>query len=356
VPSLVEGGLMERSRRQLIGGAAATVGAALIGGSSASAARKPVTSDAIRELFAPLPGTNSIRIVAAATDRTSALDVSMDPGQQLFIGSAFKAFVAAEALRQDDSPNVVDTISQRQLALDESVWSPDSATFNPPHLSGQVSERTALEAMVLHSDNTGADMVLKQVGPDNVRAFIASAGLTKTLIPDSTRSFIGYLFGVPDPDAFTWADFEAIQNQPYVNPALNETNTMASSADDLVSFYSRALPGSDFFQNEATSQEFRELLSIGDIIWILPFPLAVSAFSKGGEIDMPGFHALCAAGGIFFDDVWAFFAFTINWPSPEQSDPVTQEAWATACAQALQLVKDALQAPGAGGGELPATL
>ena len=196
---------------------------------------------------------------------------------------------------------------------------PTSATFNPPHLSGQVSERTALEAMVLHSDNTGADMVLKQVGPDNVRTFIASAGLTQTLIPDSTRSFIGYLFGVPDPDAFTWADLMAIQNQPYVNPALNQTNTMASSADDLVSFYSRALPGSDFFQNEATSQEFRELLSIGDIIWILRFPLAVSSFAKGGEIDSPGFHALSAAGGIFFDDVWAFFAFIINWPAPEQS-------------------------------------
>ena len=32
---------------------------------------------------------------------------------------------------------------------------------------------------MLHSDNTGADMMLKQVGPDNVRTFIASAGLTR---------------------------------------------------------------------------------------------------------------------------------------------------------------------------------
>ena len=64
----------------------------------------------------------------------------------------------AEALRQADSPDVVQTITQRQLALDASVWSPDSATFNPPNLSGVVSERTALEAMILHSDNTGTDM------------------------------------------------------------------------------------------------------------------------------------------------------------------------------------------------------
>lgn len=349
---------MERSRRELIGGAAVTVGAALVAGSSAVAATKRLPSDEIPRFFASLPGTNSLKIVAPATERTPAFDVSMNAGEQMFIGSSFKAFVAAEALRQDDSADVVQTISQRQLALDESVWSPDSATFNPPHLSGQVSERTALEAMVLHSDNTGADMALKQVGPDNVRAFIASAGLTKTLIPDSTRSFIGFLLGVPDPDAFTWADYAARTDLTFVNPPLNQTNTMASSADDLVSFYSRALalPGESFFQNDATLEEFRELLSLGDIIWLLPFPLAVSAFAKGGQIDSPGFHALCAAGGMFFDDVWVYFCFIINWPSPAQSDPATQGAWANACAEALQLVKDALQAPGSGGRRLPATL
>ena len=59
---------------------------------------------------------------------------------------------------------------------------------------------------------------------------------------------------------------------------------------------------------------------------------------------------------MFFDDVWVYFSFIINWPAPEQSDPATQDAWANACAQSLQLVKDALQAPGAGGQRLPATL
>ena len=102
------------------------------------------------------------------------------------MGSTFKAFVLGEELRQADSPDVVQTITERQLALDESVWSPDSDTFNPPHLSGKVTERTAIEAMILHSDNTGTDMCLEQVGTDKVRAFIASAGLTNTLIPEST--------------------------------------------------------------------------------------------------------------------------------------------------------------------------
>jgi beta-lactamase class A len=278
----------------------------------------------------------------------------MNAGERMFIGSTFKAFVAAEALRQADSADVVATITARQLALDASVWSPDSATFNPPHLAGQVSERTAMEAMVLHSDNTGADMMLKQVGPDNVRTFLTSAGLTNSSIPDSTRSFIGYLLGVPDPATFTWDDFVAKENDPFVNPPLRPTNTMASSPDDLVSFFSRALQG-EFFEHDATLGELRALLSIGDIIWLLPLPLGVSAFAKGGEIDAPGFHALCAAGGMYFDDVWVYFSFVINWPAPEQSDPATQAGWANAAAEALQRIKDSLAAPPSEG-RLPGTL
>ena len=99
-----------------------------------------------------------------------------------------------------------------------------------------MTERTALEAMILHSDNTGTDMSMKLVGVDKVRAFIASAGLTNTLIPESTRSFIGYLLGAPDYLTFTWDEYVAATNDPIVNSPLNTTQTMASSADDLVSY------------------------------------------------------------------------------------------------------------------------
>jgi beta-lactamase class A len=182
---------------------------------------------------------------------------------------------------------------------------------------------------------------LKQVGPENVRAFIASAGLTNTLIPDSTRSFIGYLLGAPDYLTFTWDQTVAAADDPFVNPPLNTTETLASSADDLVSFYSRALQG-DFFEHNETLNEFRAILSIGDIIWLLPIPLGVSAFAKGGSIDIPGFHAVCGAGGMFFDDIWVYFCFTINWTAAEQFDRATVAAWAEASSRALQIVKDAL--------------
>ncbi|WP_433969830.1 serine hydrolase [Tunturiibacter gelidiferens] len=67
--------------------------------------------------------------------------------------------------------------------------------FNPPNLIGKVSERTALEAMIMHSDNTGTDMCLKHVGPEKVRQFVASAGLKSCMIPESTRALFGYLLG-----------------------------------------------------------------------------------------------------------------------------------------------------------------
>jgi beta-lactamase class A len=333
---------MEKSRRHfLMGAAAATLGAAVVGVPEVAGATDSASSDRIARLFAKLPGTVSYKIVAPATQRTRRLKLSSNSSTRLFVGSAFKTFVLAEELRQAASPDVVQTITERQLALNESVWSPDSATFNPPNLSGMVTERTALEAMILHSDNTGADMCLKQAGTDNVRAFIVSAGLTNTLIPESTRSFIGYLLGAPDYLTFTWQQYLDAANEPFVNPPLNSTQTLASSADDLVSYYSRGLQG-EFFQNDQTLNEFRAILSLGDVIWLLPVPLGVSAFAKGGEIDVPGFHALCAAGGMFFDDVWVYFCFTINWTAPELSDPTTAAAWVAASRQALQLVKDAL--------------
>ena len=332
---------MGQSRRGfLAGAAAATVGAATMGVPELAGASGTDPTDRIRRLFTQLPGTNAIKIFAPATRETRRLQVSVKASERLFIGSAFKTFVLAEALRQAE-PDVLPTITGRQLALDASVWMTDSATFNPPNLTGTVSERTALEAMILHSDNTGTDMSLKQVGPDNVRALIASAGLTNTLIPDSTRSFAGYLLGAPDYLTFTWDQLVAAADDPFVNPALNTTQTLASSADDLVSWHSRALQG-EFFSGEAALNEYRAILSIGDVIWLLPFPLGVSAFAKGGSIDMPGFHAVCAAGGMFFDDVWVYFCFTINWDAAAESDPATVEAWAAAGSEALQLVKDAL--------------
>jgi beta-lactamase class A len=332
---------MTLSRRAFLAGAA--VSAMPLAVPVRAGAQKPVSAEEILRLFAGLPGDVAVKIVAPPHGSERGLLVESNASTRLFVGSAFKTFVLCEALRQADTPDVVQTISQRQLALDASVWSVDSATFNPPHLTGLVSERTALEAMILHSDNTGTDMSIKLVGPDNVRGFIASAGLTNTLIPDSTRVFFGYLLGAPDYKTFTWDDLVAAgeANAPIVNSPLNPVETMASSADDLVSCYSRALQG-EFFQNRETLNEFRRILAIGGAIWSVPLPLGVSAFVKGGSIDVPGFHALCVPGGMFFDGRWVYFCLTINWDATAETDPNTVTAFLAAASEALELVKAAL--------------
>ena len=326
-------------------GAGAAIGTMPLARSAIAGQKQGTSVEAILSLFKSLPGDVAIKIYAPATNGRPEFLVESNPSKTMFVGSAVKTFILCEALRQSDSPNVVRTLMAQQLALDASVWSLDSATFNPPNLIGKVSQRTALEAMILHSDNTGTDMSIKQVGPDKVREFIASIGLKNTMVPDSTRALFGYLLGSKEPKAFSWEDLGAAANSPMVNSPMNKVQTMASSADDLVSYYSRALHG-DFFKNKETLNEFRRILAMSDAIWLLPLPLGVSAFVKGGSIDVAGFHAVCAPGAMLFDDRWVYFCLAINWYAKAESDVDTVNAFTAAGSRALMMVKEELSACG----------
>jgi beta-lactamase class A len=334
---------MTSSRRRFLTGAAAQIGTMPLVRPTMAEEKEVVSSDAILALFKSLPGDVAMKIFAPAANGKAEFLVESNASKTMFVGSAIKTFILCEALRQADSPNVVQTLKATQLSLDASVWSVDSATFNPPNLIGKVSQRTALEAMILHSDNTGTDMSIKHVGPDKVRALIASMGLKNTMIPDSTRSLFGYLLGAKDPKAFSWEELGAAANSPMVNSPMNKMETMTSSADDFISYYSRALHG-EFFKNKETLHEFRRILAMSDAIWLLPLPLGVSAFVKGGSIDVPGFHAVCVPGGMLFDDRWVYFCLTINWYAKAESDVETVSAFAAAGNRALTMVKEALSA------------
>jgi beta-lactamase class A len=338
---------MLHSRRHFVTAAATTLGTLPLNtatsASAQSAPRQTVSSGEIAALFKDLPGDIAYKIYAPAVGGKPELLLSSNSSRQMFIGSAFKTFVLCETLRQLDGPDVRRSIASKQLSLDASVWSLDSATFNPPNLIGQVSLRTALEAMIMHSDNTGTDMCLKNAGPEKVRALIASAELKNTMIPESTRCFMGYLLGSKTYKTFTWDDIGAATNSSVVNTPLNKEQTMASTADDLVSYYSRAVQGA-FFKDKETLNQFRRILSLGDAIWLLPLPLGASAFCKGGSIDVEGFHAICAPGAMLFDDRWVYFAIAINWYAKPVADPATVKAFTAAGSRALALVKESLSA------------
>jgi beta-lactamase class A len=334
----------ERSgRRNFLKAIVGTAAMAPLGMMAEMGAESTANVQTILSLFEKLSGDKAVKIFAPAAKGKPAFTVEMNAAKQLFVGSAVKTFILAEALRQADTPNVVQTLTAKQLTLDASVWNLDSATFNPPNLIGAVSERTALEAMIQHSDNTATDMSLKLVGPDNVRRFIASAQLGNTEIPDSTRSLFGYLLGAKDYKTFSWNELMAAANSPMVNSPMNKAQTMASSAADFVSYYSRALQG-EFFQNKETLNEYRRILSLGDAIWLLPLPLGGSAFCKGGSIDVPGFHALCAPGGMLLEDRWVYFSFIYNWYAPAETDPKTVAEFLKSASQAMVMVKDVLAA------------
>jgi beta-lactamase class A len=81
---------------------------------------------------------------------------------------------------------------------------------------------------------------------------------------------------------------------------------------------------------------------MGDAIWLLPLPLGVSAFCKGGSIDVAGFHAVCAPGGMLFDGRWVYFCLAFNWYAKAKTDVDTASAFAAAGSRALTMVKDAL--------------
>jgi beta-lactamase class A len=307
------------------------------------------------ELFDALPGTKALKIWAPPDAGRPEWSAASDADRELVIASAFKVFVLAEYLRQAEAtldpaaatPLAVQLIEQLQeeLVLDEAVFTLGSPIFNPPNLTGKVTARTVLQAMILESDDTAADMALQRIGPERVRELIASLGLAQTRIPDSTRQYVGYVFGDPDWQNITWAKLLPLVNDTPYPPrfALNDEITMASSANDLVSFYARALTG-EIFRYSETLAAFRDFLSLKDEIAQI-FPLGVNAFVKGGSLDAFTDHVLSAAGGMYVAQRWVYFAVILNWDNAEAGTVASVgPAFVTVMRAAFTTIRDRLSA------------
>lgn len=334
---------MLHSRRTFLAAAATASFAAVpsLTTVSAEAEVEPGFSEHVLALFNRLPGDKGIKILAPGVGGRSDLLIELNVNQRLFAASSIKTFVLCEALRQVDCPDVVHQLENKMLALNDSVWSFGSPTFNPPDLIGEVSERTTLDAMINHSDNTATDMLFKLVGADKVRGFIADAGLKNTQVPDSTRALFAYAFGAKNYLTITWEELLELAQGPPVHPFLNDVETLASSAHDMVSYYSRAL-GGEFFEHAETLQEYRRILSLCDFIYLVPLPRGVSSFAKSGNADSPGFHARIVAGGMYFAAQWVYFAFLINWYAEEDEDAKTVQAYYDAIHETLCGLRDQL--------------
>src|SRR5271163_1019931 len=72
----------------------------------------------ILTLFDSLPGDKALSILAPDVAGNPEFSVTLNADKQLFVGSAIKTFVLAEALRQADSAGVVAALQAKQLTLD----------------------------------------------------------------------------------------------------------------------------------------------------------------------------------------------------------------------------------------------
>ena len=242
-----ETNIMDLSRRGFLkGSAAATAGlvTAPLATEILNGQKLEAAGHGIAAMFDHLPGDKALKIVVPLRSGKSKVLAELNAEKRLFVASANKTFILCEALRQADSPDIDAELEAKALVLDSSVWSFGSFTFNPPNLRGIVSERTTLEAMITRSDNTATDMILKLAGADNVRRFIATAGLNNTLIPDSTRALTGYVFGGPIPGLDTrsrilpgaWATLErdlARHPPTYIIDVQSDPNTAQYPVKDF---------------------------------------------------------------------------------------------------------------------------
>ncbi|MBW3633104.1 MAG: class A beta-lactamase-related serine hydrolase [Chloroflexi bacterium] len=129
-----------------------------------------------------------------------------------------KGFVLAETLRLEEES--LDRHSDTalaaqlnahlafQLPLKEDVFSLGAPVMNPPNWTGQVTLRTALEAMIGHSDNSATDIFPRHADLRGSRRSSTNIGLQQAQIPASTLLFFGNITGVPDRRPTTQADLQ----------------------------------------------------------------------------------------------------------------------------------------------------
>ena len=254
------------------------------------------------------------------------------PATRLFVGSAVKTFILAQYLREVEAGRLTE---EQPLAIDDSVRSLSSPVFLD--LTGKTAARNVLEAMISHSDNTATDAALAATGVDKVRALIAEAGLRATQIPNSTRRLFSYLAGAPEGVDVGWAGMQRLAaGSPgaATRPALNDHQTMASTAEDMVRWYQQALRGA-FFRKPGTLVEFKRIQAMADAI-VHVVPPDTIAYAKGGSIEWAGFHCFSLPGQMIVGKVPVTFCFTINWTGPDDGVGAIFKSYVAAVADVLR--------------------
>jgi beta-lactamase class A len=235
-------------------------------------------------------------------------------------GSAFKIFVLTEFLRMVERG---EASLDEMLPLDESVFVPGSQAFFPAGnkvtLRGAVPAQVAAHMMIYYSDNTATDMMLKRVGPHNVRSLLSANGFSTIKIPDSTKRYLSYINGFPASLDPPWTLLAQGKDVPGIvqGPArdtLNDVETTCGSLDDYISFYERVDRG-EFFREPSTLDRWRAF-SISSLNGRI-IPLGSIGYTKGGSVDGNGATSALFAAGRMYTGVSHIVSFALasNWRS-----------------------------------------
>ena len=318
------------SRRQALrtgaaAGAAVVLAPFVASCSTAAPSGEPRAVQTAMQRFAALQPHSSHGLVHAARAQGAPVEwqVQHQPDIPLFVGSVVKTFMAAQFLRD---------VEAGHRGLSEDMPCEVSDRFRSPGspvlvgLQGQMPYRSALEAMIAHSDNTATDIVLDAVGADRVRALIAQSGLRATRIPDSTRKLFSYLAGASSGQDLGWDGMQRMARGDAMGLAartdvVNGHQSMVSTAAEMVHWYRKTLsPG--FFDRASTAVEYRRIHAMANALPLV-VPPGLASYGKGGSLDWEGFHCISLAGQMVVADALVTFCFTCNWnggpTSPERT-------------------------------------
>jgi beta-lactamase class A len=297
-------------RRQFLTSAAALAGATMVA-PAAVAENAPASGGVphLLERFLALPGSKGAQV--DVDDPANAWRASYEADTPLFCGSCFKTFVLAAYLQEVEAGQLDES---EQLTVDDGVRSAVSPVLQ--NLSGTTQARSALEAMIAHSDNTATDVAMQRVGVERVRQLISDAGLVKARIPDSTRRFFSYVAGAPAGEDLGWNAVKALLAEDKPDTAkfracLNDVETMSAPPSEFVTWYKRALDGR-YFEKPETLVEFKRIQGMANAI-ALVVPPNTPAYMKGGSIDWNGFHCMALAGQMIVRDTPVTVALLHNW-------------------------------------------
>jgi len=207
------------------------------------------------------------------------------------VGSAFKAFVAAEYARQVASGEV-DRDARVEILPENRV---DSSVVTEQLPDGEsMSLQEAAEAMIGASDNTATDLVMATVGVERVRQLLVALGLPNATLPESTGSLYR-----------RWQE----------NPGAQVNASLVAMAD-LARFYQATVAEREL--GDATDR-FLALMREEDLLQGSEWPNDAVCYRKSGMVEPPPLLAMSMAGALDVDGEVTAFAFALNVEFPEDA-------------------------------------